>query len=155
MRVKRGAVRKNRRKKILKQAKGYYGLKSRGHRIAMQAVDRSGVFAYRDRRQKKRQMRGLWIVRINAAARENGLSYSRLIAGLKAAGNELDRKVLADLAVRDAAGFASLAEVAKKALDEAGDEAPKAASKADEPAPEKATSKADAEADAASDAAAE
>ena len=124
MRVKRGAVRKNRRKKILKQAKGYYGLKSKGHRIAMQAVDRSGVFAYRDRRQKKRQMRGLWIVRINAAARENGLSYSRLIAGLKAAGNELDRKVLADLAVRDAAGFARLAEVAKQALDEAGEPAP-------------------------------
>lgn len=156
MRVKRGAVRKNRRKKILKQAKGYYGLKSKGHRIAMQAVDRSGVFAYRDRRQKKRQMRGLWIVRINAAARENGLSYSRLIAGLKAAGNELDRKVLADLAVRDAAGFASLAEVAKKALDEAGDEAPRASGKAAKPAaPEKASSKADAEADAASDAAAE
>jgi large subunit ribosomal protein L20 len=153
MRVKRGAVRKNRRKKILKQAKGYYGLKSKGHRIAMQAVDRSGVFAYRDRRQKKRQMRGLWIVRINAAARENGLSYSRLIAGLKAAGNELDRKVLADLAVRDAAGFASLAEVARKALDEAGGEAPEKAAKP--AAPEKATDETDAEADAASDAAAE
>jgi large subunit ribosomal protein L20 len=153
MRVKRGAVRKNRRKKILKQAKGYYGLKSKGHRIAMQAVDRSGVFAYRDRRQKKRQMRGLWIVRINAAARENGLSYSRLIAGLKAAGNELDRKVLADLAVRDAAGFASLAEVARKALDEAGGEAPEKAAKP--AAAEKATDETDAEADAASDAAAE
>ena len=150
MRVKRGAVRKNRRKKILKQAKGYYGLKSKGHRIAMQAVDRSGVFAYRDRRQKKRQMRGLWIVRINAAARENGLSYSRLIAGLKAAGNELDRTVLADLAVRDAAGFARLAEVAKAALDEAGDDAAKAA----EAKPAKAKA-ADEAAAPASDAAAE
>ncbi|HUO85753.1 MAG TPA: 50S ribosomal protein L20 [Thermoanaerobaculia bacterium] len=118
MRVKRGAIRKNRRKKILKQAKGYYGLKSRGHRIAKQAVDRALSFAYRDRRQRKRQMRSLWIVRINAAAREHGLSYSRLIAGLKAAGNELDRKVLADLAVRDAAAFASLAEAARQALDQ-------------------------------------
>jgi large subunit ribosomal protein L20 len=157
MRVKRGAVRKNRRRKILKQAKGYYGLKSKGHRIAMQAVDRSGVFAYRDRRQKKRQMRGLWIVRINAAARENGLSYSRLIAGLKAAGNELDRKVLADLAVRDAAGFASLAAVAKQALDEAGDRVAgdkTAAGDTAKPAP-KASSKAADEAAPASDAAAE
>jgi large subunit ribosomal protein L20 len=157
MRVKRGAVRKNRRRKILKQAKGYYGLKSKGHRIAMQAVDRSGVFAYRDRRQKKRQLRGLWIVRINAAARENGLSYSRLIAGLKAAGNELDRKVLADLAVRDAAGFASLAAVAKKALDEAGDRVAgdkTAAGDTAKPAP-KASSKAADEAAPASDAAAE
>jgi large subunit ribosomal protein L20 len=119
MRVKRGNVRKNRRKKILKQAKGYYGLKSKGHRIAKQAVDRSGVYAYRDRRQKKRQMRGLWIVRINAAARANGLSYSRLIAGLKAAGSELDRKVLADLAVHDAEGFARLAELARQSLPEA------------------------------------
>jgi large subunit ribosomal protein L20 len=149
MRVKRGAIRKNRRKKILKQAKGYYGLKSKGHRIAMQAVDRSGVFSYRDRRQKKRQMRGLWIVRINAAARENGLSYSRLIAGLKAAGNELDRKVLADLAVRDAAGFARLAEVAKAALDEAPSEAA-------EPEPAEAKASAEpAEPAPASDAAAE
>jgi large subunit ribosomal protein L20 len=119
MRVKRGNVRKNRRKKILKQAKGYYGLKSKGHRIAKQAVDRSGVYAYRDRRQRKRQMRGLWIVRINAAARANGLSYSRLIAGLKAAGSELDRKVLADLAVHDAEGFARLAELARQSLPEA------------------------------------
>jgi large subunit ribosomal protein L20 len=118
MRVKRGNVRKNRRRKILKQAKGYYGLKSKGHRIAKQAVDRSGVYAYRDRRQKKRQMRGLWIVRINAAARQNGLSYSRFIAGLKAAGNELDRKVLADLAVRDPEGFARLAELARESVGE-------------------------------------
>ena len=118
-RVKRGNVRKNRRKKILKQAKGYYGLKSRGHRIAKQAVDRSLAFAYRDRRQKKRQMRRLWIARINAAARLNGLSYSRFIAGLKRAGSSLDRKVLADMAVRDAVAFASVAEAAKKALEEA------------------------------------
>lgn len=123
-RVKRGPVRKNRRKKILKQAKGYYGLKSRGHRIAKQAVDRSLAFAYRDRRQKKRQMRRLWIARINAAARLNGLSYSRFISGLKQVGSELDRKVLADLAVRDAASFAKLAETVKQALeDRAGAEA--------------------------------
>jgi large subunit ribosomal protein L20 len=119
-RVKRGNVRKNRRKKILKQAKGYYGLKSRGHRIAKQAVDRGLAFAYRDRRQRKRQMRALWIARINAAARLNGLSYSRFIAGLKATGSELDRKILADLAVRDAAAFTQLAEAAKQAL---GDDA--------------------------------
>lgn len=119
-RVKRGNVRKNRRKKILKQAKGYYGLKSRGHRVAKQAVDRGLAFAYRDRRQRKRQMRSLWIARINAAARQNGLSYSRFIAGLKATGSELDRKILADLAVRDAAAFARLAEAARQAL---GDDA--------------------------------
>ncbi len=86
MRVKRGAVRKNRRKKILKLAKGFYGTKSKAHRMAKQAVDRAGKFAYRDRRQRKREMRGLWIVRINAAARVHGLSYSRLMAGLKQAG---------------------------------------------------------------------
>jgi large subunit ribosomal protein L20 len=117
-RVKRGNVRKNRRQKILKQAKGYYGLKSRGHRIAKQAVDRALAFAYRDRRQRKRQMRSLWIARINAAARLNGLSYSRFIAGMKATGCVLDRKVLADLAVRDAAAFAQLAGAAKQALGE-------------------------------------
>ena len=116
-RVKRGNVRKHRRKKILKQAKGYYGLKSRGHRVATLAVDRSLAFAYRDRRQKKRQMRRLWITRINAAARQNGLSYSRFIAGLKAAGSRLDRKILADLAVRDAAAFAKIVESAKGALE--------------------------------------
>jgi len=119
-RVKRGNVRKNRRKKILKQAKGYYGLKSRGHRVAKQAVDRGLAFAYRDRRQRKRQMRALWIARINAAARLNGISYSRFIAGLKATGSELDRKILADLAVRDAVAFTQLAEAAKQAL---GDDA--------------------------------
>ena len=116
MRVKRGPKRKNRRKKILKLAKGYWGMKSRNHRVAKEQVERSLNFAYAGRKQKKRQFRRLWIVRINAAARENGLSYSRLMAGLKAAGSEVDRKVLADLAVNDAAGFAALAETAKGAL---------------------------------------
>jgi large subunit ribosomal protein L20 len=116
MRVKRGAVRKNRRKKILKLAKGFYGTKSKAHRMAKQAVDRAGKFAYRDRRQRKREMRGLWIVRINAAARQHGLSYSRLMAGLKEAGAELDRKVLADLAVTDGAAFARIVETARGAL---------------------------------------
>jgi large subunit ribosomal protein L20 len=116
MRVKRGTKRTDRRKKILKRASGYYGMKSKGHRIAKQAVDKSLGFAYRDRRQKKRQLRSLWIVRINAAAHLNGLSYSRFIAGLKAAGSTLDRKVLADLAATDPTGFAGLAELAKKAL---------------------------------------
>lgn len=121
-RVKRGNVRKNRRKKILKQAKGYYGLKSRGHRIAKQAVDRGLAFAYRDRRQKKRQFRRLWIARINAAARLNGLSYSRFIAGMKKVGSELDRKMLADLAVHDAAAFSKLADAARQALGESAAE---------------------------------
>lgn len=115
-RVKRGNVRKERRKKILKAAKGYWGTKSKAHRMAKQAVDKALGYAYRDRRQKKRQLRSLWIVRINAAARLHGLSYSRLMAGLKAAGNELDRKVLADLAVRDPQAFGLIAETAKQAL---------------------------------------
>lgn len=115
-RVKRGTKRVARRRKILKLAKGYYGTKSKAHRIAKLAVDKSLNYAYRDRRQRKRQMRALWIVRINAAARIHGLSYSRLIAGLKAAGSTLDRKVLADLAVVDPAGFGKLAEAAKQAL---------------------------------------
>ncbi|MCY3966937.1 MAG: 50S ribosomal protein L20 [Acidobacteria bacterium] len=115
-RVKRGSRRARRRKKILKQAKGYYGVKSRGHRIAKQAVDRSLAYSYRDRRQRKRQFRSLWIVRINAAARLNGLSYSRLMSGLRLAGIELNRKMLADLAVKDAAGFAAVAEAARVAL---------------------------------------
>ncbi len=115
-RVKRGTKRVDRRRKILKLAKGYYGTKSKAHRIAKLAVDKSLNYAYRDRRQRKRQMRALWIVRINAAARTHGLSYSRLIAGLKAAGSTLDRKVLADLAVVDPAGFGRLAEAAKQAL---------------------------------------
>jgi large subunit ribosomal protein L20 len=120
MRIKRGNKRTDRRKKILKLASGYYGMKSKGHRIAKQAVDKSLGFAYRDRRQKKRQLRSLWIVRINAAAHLNGLSYSRFIAGLKAAGSTLDRKVLADLAATDPAGFAGLAELAKTALESTG-----------------------------------
>jgi large subunit ribosomal protein L20 len=115
-RVKRGTKRTDRRKKILDRAKGYYGTHSKGHRIAKQAVDKALVYAYRDRRQKKRQLRALWIVRINAAARLHGLSYSRLIAGLKAAGSLLDRKVLADIAVRDAQAFAGLADAARNAL---------------------------------------
>jgi large subunit ribosomal protein L20 len=115
-RVKRGNKRTQRRKKILDLAQGYYGMHSKGHRIAKLAVDKALGYAYRDRRQKKRQLRSLWIVRVNAAARLHGLSYSRLIAGLKAAGSLLDRKVLADLAVRDAAAFAGLAEAAKQAL---------------------------------------
>ncbi len=116
-RVKRGSRRARRRKKILKQAKGYYGVKSKGHRIAKQAVDRSLAYSYRDRRQRKRQFRSLWIVRINAAARLNGLSYSRLMSGLRLAGIELNRKMLADLAVRDAEGFAAVATAARGALE--------------------------------------
>lgn len=116
MRVKRGNKRTERRKKILDRAKGFYGTKSKAHRIAKLAVDKALGYAYRDRRQRKRQLRSLWIVRINAAARLHGLSYSRLIAGLKAAGCELDRKVLADLAVRDPAAFAGLAETALSGL---------------------------------------
>ena len=116
-RVKRGSRRARRRKKILKQAKGYYGVKSKGHRIAKLAVDRSLAYSYRDRRQRKRQFRSLWIVRINAAARLNGLSYSRLMSGLRLAGIELNRKMLADLAVRDADGFAAVATAARGALE--------------------------------------
>ena len=120
MRVKRGNVRKNRRKKILKLAKCYYGTRSRAHRMAKQAVDRAGKFAYRDRRQRKRDMRGLWIVRINAAAREHGFSYSRLMAGLKKAGAELDRTVLAELAATDGDAFAGVVATARQALEGAG-----------------------------------
>ena len=116
-RVTRGPRRAQRRKKILKQAKGYYGTKSRAHRVAKLAVDRSLSFAYRDRRQKKRNFRALWIVRINAAARLNGISYNRLIEGLKKSGSEINRKMLADLAVRDPKAFAEVAEVAKQALE--------------------------------------
>jgi large subunit ribosomal protein L20 len=116
-RVKRGPRRAQRRKKILKQAKGYYGRKSKAHRIAKQAVDRSLSFAYRDRRQKKRNFRALWIVRINAAARLNGISYNRLIEGLKKSGSEINRKMLAELAVKDPKAFGQLAETAKKAIE--------------------------------------
>lgn len=120
-RVKRGPHRKNKRQRVLKLAKGFYGQKSHSYRIAKQAVDRALKFAYRDRRQKKRDFRSLWIVRINAASRESGLSYNRLISGLRQAGLELNRKVLADIAVHDAVGFAAIVEVAKEALaEEAG-----------------------------------
>ena len=115
-RVRRGNRRLKRRKKVLKQAKGFYGAKSRAYRIAKEAVDRSLSFAYRDRRQKKRDFRRLWIVRINAAARLHDLTYSRLMDGLKRAGSEINRKMLADLAVRDPQGFAELAEVARSEL---------------------------------------
>ena len=115
-RVKRGPKRKNRRAKILKLAKGYYGMKSRGHRIAKQAVEKSLNFAFTGRKDRKGEFRKLWIARINAAARLNGMSYSQLIAGLKASGNTLDRKMLADIAVRDAAAFTALVEGARQAL---------------------------------------
>ncbi|MEX0607379.1 MAG: 50S ribosomal protein L20 [Halofilum sp. (in: g-proteobacteria)] len=112
-RVKRGVTAHARHKKVLDKAKGYYGARSRTYRTATQAVTKAAQYAYRDRRQRKRQFRRLWIARINAAAREFGLSYSRLINGLKAAEVEVDRKVLADLAVRDKAAFGALAEKAK------------------------------------------
>ncbi len=115
-RVKRGVVAHRRHKKILKQAKGYYGARSRIFRVAKQAVIKAGQYAYRDRRQKKRQFRSLWIARINAASRANGLNYSRFIAGLKKADIALDRRVLADIAVHDKPAFAALVETAKTAL---------------------------------------
>jgi large subunit ribosomal protein L20 len=115
-RVKRGVVARRRHKKVLKQAKGYYGARSRVFRVAKQAVIKAGQYAYRDRRQRKRQFRALWIARINAAARINGMSYSRFIAGLKKANIEIDRKVLADLAVYEKAVFAAIVEKAKAAL---------------------------------------
>lgn len=115
-RVKRGVTAHKRHKKILKAAKGYYGARSRVVRVAKQAVTKAGQYAYRDRRQRKRQFRQLWIARINAAAREHELSYSRMIDGLKKASIEIDRKVLADIAVFDKPGFAALAEKAKAAL---------------------------------------
>ena len=116
-RVKGGTVTRKRRKKVLKLAKGYYGSKHTLYKVANQAVMKSGMYAYRDRRQKKRDFRKLWITRINAAARINGLSYSRLMHGLKVAGIEVNRKMLADLAVTDAAAFGQLADAAKQALE--------------------------------------
>jgi len=115
-RVKRGVTAKARHKKVLKQAKGYYGARSRVYRVAKQAVIKAKQYAYRDRKQRKRQFRSLWIVRINAAARESGLTYSQFMNGLTKANIELDRRVLADLAVHDEAGFARLVEQAKGAL---------------------------------------
>ena len=115
-RVKRGVVAHRRHKKILKQAKGYYGARIRIFRVAKQAVTKAGQYAYRDRRQRKRQISELWITRINAQSRANGLSYSRLINGLKKAEIGLDRRVLADLAVHDKQAFAAIVEQAKAAL---------------------------------------
>ena len=115
-RVKRGVVAHARHKKVLKQAKGYYGARRKVYRVAKQAVIKANQYAYRDRRQRKRQFRRLWIVRINAAARQFGLSYSRFMDGLNKAGIEVDRKVLADLAVHDIAAFGALAEKAKANL---------------------------------------
>ncbi|MED1084883.1 50S ribosomal protein L20 [Bacillus mycoides] len=112
-RVKGGTVTRQRRKKVIKLAKGYYGSKSTLFKVANQQVMKSLMYAFRDRRQKKRDFRKLWITRINAAARMNGLSYSRLMHGLKNAGIEVNRKMLADLAVHDEKAFAELATVAK------------------------------------------
>ncbi|MCW8924931.1 MAG: 50S ribosomal protein L20 [Xanthomonadales bacterium] len=115
-RVKRGVVARSKHKKVLKQAKGYYGARRKVYRVAKQAVIKAGQYSYRDRRARKRQFRRLWIVRINAAARQFGLSYSRFMHGLNQAGIEVDRKVLADLAVHDIAAFGALAEKAKANL---------------------------------------
>ncbi len=115
-RVKTGVVRRRRHKKILKMAKGFYSGRRKHFRKAKEQIEHSLVYAYRDRRQKKRDFRKLWIVRINAACRLNGINYSRFMNGLKLAGIELDRKILADMAMNDADAFASVVEAAKKAL---------------------------------------
>jgi len=115
-RVKRGVTARARHKKVLAKAKGYYGARSRVYRVAKQAVIKAEQYAYRDRRQRRRQLRQLWIIRINAAAHEHGLSYSRFMHGLKAAAVELDRKVLADMAVYDKLAFAAIAEKVKTSL---------------------------------------
>ncbi|WP_201629326.1 50S ribosomal protein L20 [Psychrobacter maritimus] len=115
-RVKRGVQANRRHKKILKRAKGYYGARSRVYRVAVQAVTKAGQYAYRDRRNKKRTFRRLWIARINAGARLNGLSYSRFINGMKKANIAIDRRVLADIAMHDAATFTTLVEKAKAEL---------------------------------------
>ena len=112
-RVKRGVAARKRRNRILEQAKGYYGARSKLLKTAREAVEHGWRYAYRDRKQKKRTFRALWITRINAAARENGLSYSKLINGLKSANVEVDRKILAQLAVTDPKAFGELAELAK------------------------------------------
>ena len=116
-RVKRSVHARKKRRKVLKEAKGYYGRKHSSYRFAKEQVQRSGMYAYRDRRNKKRTFRSLWITRINAAARQNGMSYSQLMHGLALAGIELDRKVLADLAVSDPAAFGAIAAQAKAALE--------------------------------------
>ena len=115
-RVKRGVTARARHKKVLDEAKGYYGARRKVYRVAKQAVIKAGQYSYRDRRAKKREFRRLWIVRLNAAARQNGLSYSRFMDGLNKADIDIDRKVLADLAVHDAAAFGALAEKAKASL---------------------------------------
>lgn len=115
-RVKRGVQARRRHKKVLKQAKGYYGARSRVFRVAKQAVIKAGQYAYRDRRQRKRQFRALWITRINAAARNNGINYSQFINGLKKANVDLDRRVLADIAVHDKPAFTAIVDQAKSAL---------------------------------------
>jgi large subunit ribosomal protein L20 len=115
-RVKRGVTSHARHKKVLEQAKGYYGRRKNTIRIAMQAVEKANQYAYRDRRNRKRNFRALWIQRINAAARAEGITYGRLIDGLAKAGVEVDRKVLADLAVREPDAFSALARQAKEAL---------------------------------------
>ncbi len=115
-RVKRGVIARRRHNKVLKRAKGYYGARRKVFRVAKQAVIKAGQYAYRDRKTKKREFRKLWIARINAAARANGLSYSRFMNGLKRANVDLDRKVLADIAVRDKGAFAQIVEQAKAGL---------------------------------------
>ena len=118
-RVKRGVTARARHKKVLDQAKGYRGRRSKVYRVAKQAVMRAGQYAYRDRRNKKRVFRALWITRINAASRSHGLTYSVFMNGLKLAGIEVDRKILADIAVRDPLAFGALAEKARAALNAA------------------------------------
>ena len=112
-RATHGPATRRRRKKVLRAARGYWGARSRLYRTAVEAVHRADAYAYRDRRQRRRDFRRLWIVRVNAAAREQGLSYSRFVAGLKRAGVAIDRKILADMAVRDREGFARLVDVAR------------------------------------------
>ena len=118
-RVRRGTKRHKRRKKVLKAAKGYFLGKSKLFKFAAEALDRAGQFAYRDRKTRKRDFRRLWIIRIGAAARQNGINYNQFVFGLKKAGIELDRKILADIALEDPAGFAQLAEKAKEAIGQA------------------------------------
>ena len=115
-RVKRCVTARARHKKVLKAAKGYYGARSRTYRVAVQAVTKAGQYAYRDRRQKKRQFRALWIVRINAAARQYGLSYSKFMNGLRKANIQIDRKVLSELAINEKAAFETIANQARAAL---------------------------------------
>jgi len=118
-RVKRSVAGRKKRREVLKKAKGYYSARGKHYRAAHEQILHSGVYAYRDRRAKKGDFRRLWIMRINAAARENGLSYSRLISGLRIAEVEVDRKILAELAVNEPQAFAALAEVAKRSLEKA------------------------------------